>query len=292
MAQLDGVESARRSGLVRVLWRDDKGRSVKRNRPRRASISRVRSLRPSRNIRWTGDQCDRLDGSWRCVHCSQSRSAGRRRVALPLGAWRKDCLERCVAYAVDLSAANREAGGNSLPAGVGQDAGGKVRAICAADCQGSGAKSGPGRAAQTLTFYQAAAHADAAEPIPGPSTDYFGQLAKQHNLYIVAGLLERDQQLVYNVAVLLAPDGSVAGKYRKVCLPRGEWLGGVQPGHEYPVFDTRFGKLGMMVCYDGFFPEVARELTNHGAGGDCVSGVGLQSHVGRGSRAEPRLSCF
>ena len=42
-------------------------------------------------------------------------------------------------------------------------------------------------------------------------------------------------------------------------------MGGVQPGHEYPVFDTRFGKLGMMVCYDGFFPEVARELSNRGA---------------------------
>src|SRR5207253_8440054 len=108
-------------------------------------------------------------------------------------------------------------------------------------------------------------YADAAEPIPGPSTDYFGQLAKKHDLYIVAGLLERDQHLVYNVAVLLAPDGSVAGKYRKVCLPRGEWMGGVQPGHEYPVFETRFGKVGMMVCYDGFFPEVARELTKNGA---------------------------
>jgi predicted amidohydrolase len=90
-------------------------------------------------------------------------------------------------------------------------------------------------------------------------------LAKKHNLYIVAGLNEREGHLIYNVAVLLGPDGSVAGKYRKVCLPRGEWTAGIQPGNEYPVFDTRFGKLGMMVCYDGFFPEVARELTNRGA---------------------------
>src|SRR5205807_921274 len=93
----------------------------------------------------------------------------------------------------------------------------------------------------------------------------FGQLAKKHELYIVAGLLERDRHLVYNVAVLLAPDGSVAGKYRKVCLPRSEIEGGIQPGSEYPVFDTRFGKLGMMVCYDGFYPEVARELSKRGA---------------------------
>lgn len=119
---------------------------------------------------------------------------------------------------------------------------------------------------ETLTYYgMGKDYAEMAEPIPGPSTDYFGTLAKQHELYIVAGLLERDQHLVYNVAVLLAPDGTVAGKYRKVCLPRGESEGGIAPGDDYPVFDTRFGKVGMMVCYDGFFPEPARELTKRGA---------------------------
>jgi predicted amidohydrolase len=106
---------------------------------------------------------------------------------------------------------------------------------------------------------------EVAEPIPGPSTEYFGELAKKHNLYIVPGLLERDGHLVYNVAVLIGPDGNVVGKYRKVCLPRGEVEGGIAPGSDYPVFQTRFGKVGMMVCYDGFFPEVARELTNRGA---------------------------
>lgn len=106
---------------------------------------------------------------------------------------------------------------------------------------------------------------EVAEPIPGPSTEYFGRLAKEHNLYIVPGLLERDGHLVYNVAVLIGPDGKVVGKYRKVCLPRGEVEGGIAPGSDYPVFRTRFGKVGMMVCYDGFFPEVARELTNNGA---------------------------
>jgi predicted amidohydrolase len=106
---------------------------------------------------------------------------------------------------------------------------------------------------------------ECAEPIPGPSTDYFGEQAKKHNLHIVAGLLERDGHLVYNVAVLIGPDGKIIGKYRKVSLPRGEIEGGIAPGSEYPVFQTKFGKVGLMVCYDGFFPEVARELTNHGA---------------------------
>lgn len=105
----------------------------------------------------------------------------------------------------------------------------------------------------------------AAEPIPGPSTEYFGQLAKEHDLYIVAGLIERDRHLVYNVAVLIGPNGEVVGTYRKVTLPRGEIEAGIMPGHDYPVFETRFGKVGMMVCYDGFFPEVARELSNRGA---------------------------
>ncbi len=119
---------------------------------------------------------------------------------------------------------------------------------------------------ETLTYYRTKGkYADAAEPIPGPSTDYFASLAKQHDLYIVAGLIERDRHLIYNVAVLLGPDGNVVGKYRKVTLPRSEIEGGVTAGRDYPVFQTRFGKVGMMVCYDGFFPEVARELTNRGA---------------------------
>jgi predicted amidohydrolase len=119
---------------------------------------------------------------------------------------------------------------------------------------------------ETLTYYGTGlSPAEVAEPVPGPSTEYFGQFAKKHNMYIVAGLYERADHLVYNVAVLIGPDGSVAGKYRKVTLPSGEVERGVAPGRDYPVFQTKFGTLGMMVCYDGFFPEVARELTNRGA---------------------------
>lgn len=104
-----------------------------------------------------------------------------------------------------------------------------------------------------------------AEPIPGPSTDYFGTLAKKYGTHIVFSMYERDGPLVYNAAVLIGPDGRLLGKYRKVCLPRDELAGGVTPGKDYPVFDTALGKVGMMVCYDGFFPEVARELSHRGA---------------------------
>lgn len=107
--------------------------------------------------------------------------------------------------------------------------------------------------------------ADVAENIPGPSTEYFCALAKKHNIHIVVGLVERDGHLIYNVAVLIGPDGRIIGKYRKVCLPRGEVDAGLCPGKDYPVFETKLGKIGMMVCYDGFFPEPARELTKRGA---------------------------
>jgi predicted amidohydrolase len=106
---------------------------------------------------------------------------------------------------------------------------------------------------------------EVAEPVPGPSTDYFCRLAKKHGVYLVVSLYERDGRVVYNVAVLIGPDGRVLGKYRKVCLPHAEIEAGVMPGDDYPVFETRLGKIGMMVCYDGFFPEVARELTRRGA---------------------------
>lgn len=107
--------------------------------------------------------------------------------------------------------------------------------------------------------------AELAEPIPGPSTTFFSTLAKQHRLHIVFSLYERDAHLIYNTAVLLGSDGQLIGKYRKVSLPPGEAAKGIAPGKSYPVFSTALGNIGLMICYDGFFPEVARELTKNGA---------------------------
>ena len=108
-------------------------------------------------------------------------------------------------------------------------------------------------------------YADVAEPIPGPSTEFLGHRAAKHNLYVVAGLYEREGTAVYNTSVLLGRDGKLIGKYRKVCLPREEIDGGITPGTEYPVFETDFGRVGMMICWDVHFPEVARELAAAGA---------------------------
>jgi predicted amidohydrolase len=108
-------------------------------------------------------------------------------------------------------------------------------------------------------------YVDVAEPIPGPSTRFLGKLAKKHHLYIVAGLYERAGTAVHNTSILMDRDGMFVGKYRKVCLPREEIDGGMTPGGEYPVFDTDFGRIGMMICWDVSYPEVARELSARGA---------------------------
>jgi hypothetical protein len=94
---------------------------------------------------------------------------------------------------------------------------------------------------ETLTYYGRKSMVECAEPMPGPSTEYFGALAQKHAMHIVAGLVERDGPALYNVAVLLGPEGSILGKYRKVCLPRSEITSGIAPGHDYPVFETKLG---------------------------------------------------
>ncbi len=104
-----------------------------------------------------------------------------------------------------------------------------------------------------------------AEPVPGPTTRFLGETAKKNNLYIIAGILEKDEDVIYNTAILIDRKGELAGKYRKVSLPREEIDGGVTPGDSIPVFDTDFGRIGMMICWDVHFPEVARTLALRGA---------------------------
>jgi predicted amidohydrolase len=107
--------------------------------------------------------------------------------------------------------------------------------------------------------------ADAAEPVPGPSTEQLGAAARARKSYIVAGLVERDGPAVYNTAVLIDRQGRLAGKYRKVHLPYTEIEWGITPGSSYPVFQTDFGKVGIMICWDTEFPEPTRALVAQGA---------------------------
>jgi predicted amidohydrolase len=108
-------------------------------------------------------------------------------------------------------------------------------------------------------------YVEVSEPVPGPTTQALGELAKRHNTYVAAGLYERDGVAVYNTAVLIGRKGELVGKYRKVYLPREEIEAGLTAGNSYPVFDTDFGKLGLMICWDVQYADPARALAMAGA---------------------------
>lgn len=108
-------------------------------------------------------------------------------------------------------------------------------------------------------------YADVAETIPGPTTERLGALARSRKTYVVAGIYEREGAAIYNTAVLIDRAGNLTGKYRKVYLPREEIEGGLTPGHDYPVFRTDFGKVGVMICWDLQYTDPARALALRGA---------------------------
>jgi len=107
--------------------------------------------------------------------------------------------------------------------------------------------------------------AEVAESVPGPTSQVLGDVAKKYHMYVIAGIYERKEAIVYNTALLIDREGKVFGKYRKTHLPEDEVTGGVTPGDTYPVFKTDFGTVGLEICYDNFFPEVARSLALKGA---------------------------
>lgn len=108
-------------------------------------------------------------------------------------------------------------------------------------------------------------YAEVAEAVPGPTTERLGRLAKSLNSWIVAGIYERSDNVIYNTAVLINREGKFAGKYRKTHLPREEVEGGLTPGNDYPVFDTDFGRIGLIICWDLQFPEPSRAMALAGA---------------------------
>lgn len=108
-------------------------------------------------------------------------------------------------------------------------------------------------------------YADVSETVPGPTSKLLGEAAAKAGIYVIAGIYEREGSLIYNTALLIDPNGNIAGKYRKTHLPQTEVDAGITPGDTYPVFKTKFGNIGIEICYDNFFPEVARSLMLNGA---------------------------
>lgn len=111
---------------------------------------------------------------------------------------------------------------------------------------------------------------DLAEPIPGPSTGFYGELAKQYGVVIVTSLFEkRAPGLYHNTAVVIEKDGSIAGKYRKMHIPDDPAYYEkfyFTPGDlGFHPIQTSVGKLGVLVCWDQWYPEAARLMALQGA---------------------------
>ncbi len=111
---------------------------------------------------------------------------------------------------------------------------------------------------------------DLAEPIPGPSTDFFGRLAKELGVVVVTSLFERRATgLYHNTAVVIEKDGTIAGKYRKMQIPDDPAYYEkfyFTPGDlGFHPIETSVGRLGVLVCWDQWYPEAARLMALQGA---------------------------
>lgn len=111
---------------------------------------------------------------------------------------------------------------------------------------------------------------DLAEPVPGPSTDFYGSIARECNIVLVTSLFERRAPgLCHNTAVVFEKDGSIAGKYRKMHIPDDPAYYEkfyFTPGDlGFQPIDTSFGRLGILVCWDQWYPEAARLMALAGA---------------------------
>lgn len=111
---------------------------------------------------------------------------------------------------------------------------------------------------------------DLAEPVPGGETTMvWSEIAAQRKLFIVAGIAERDGGALYNSAVIIGPDGYL-GRFRKVHL-WGDEKRFFDPGDlGFPVFQAPFGRMGVAICYDGWFPETYRSAAIQGVDILCV----------------------
>lgn len=110
------------------------------------------------------------------------------------------------------------------------------------------------------------------EAIPGKTTNEVREKSRQIGIGVIFGLPETDNDKLFNSAVIVDQQGKLAGKYRKTHLSLDSRGGTIprevdifSPGKELPVFDTWLGKIGIMICKDGLFPEVPRTLSLKGA---------------------------
>ena len=125
--------------------------------------------------------------------------------------------------------------------------------VCAAAAQGAMVAVLPELA--TTGYFVGDRLGPLAESIPGPTTDELGQIARRHECYVMAGMIEQGKDCFYNSAALLAPDGSLHGTYRKVHLFSAE-REAFTPGTEPALFDIDGTRVALTICYDPHFPRV------------------------------------
>jgi beta-ureidopropionase len=120
-----------------------------------------------------------------------------------------------------------------------------------------------------FAWWRDAKYFDYAEPIPGPTTARVGELARRLSVYVVAPFYEKEGPgMYYNSAVLIGPKGEIIGRQRKMHIPAVKSLEKLyfQPAEpNFPVFQTKYGRVGICICYDRLFPEVCRALALNGA---------------------------
>lgn len=107
--------------------------------------------------------------------------------------------------------------------------------------------------------------AEHAESADGEISKIFAQKAKEIKSYLVYNFHERVNNLFYNTSLLFDRNGNQVGKYRKTHLTVSELEKGIVPGDELPVFETDFGKIGLLTCWDQYFPQTTEELVKKGA---------------------------
>lgn len=121
----------------------------------------------------------------------------------------------------------------------------------------------------SLYFPQEETSRPIAEKIPGPTIAALSRVTRESKVVLVGGsIYEKAGKKMYNTSVVFDDDGTILGKYRKVHIPNDQSFYEqhyFDPGKEYRVFETKYGKIGVLICFDQWYPEPARVLRLKGA---------------------------
>jgi predicted amidohydrolase len=251
----------------------------------RARVANVASIRESATIifRWRGTFGDEVppDYVWRFNKLEDGSVSFDRTLQAPAGTTAVD-IELVLQWAADGQVAFDKL--SLVPTAA--PAARKVR-VAAVQYRPSGSRSGLESVQKAVAYARGVARANhpdiivlgellnvigapgtfenKAEPIPGPSTEAVAAVARAQHVNIVFGMLEKERSQLFNTAVLIGRNGNIVGKHHKVQLPLSDAAIGITPGSTVEVFDTDFGRVGILICQDASFPEPAREAALRGA---------------------------